>query len=175
MTMADTIAVLNKGKIEQMGAPVDLYENPRTAFVAGFLGQTNLLSVNVVARDADVVKVDFHGHQLAMPARRMAATGISVEAGVRPEKIQMTEIGQSPAGMNWIDGEIIDVSFIGVSTQYVVRALADAEEELTVFSQNSATELRRVGEKVCLYWHPEHTFGLHEGAWKEAEAAEVAS
>ena len=47
MTMADTIAVMNKGKVEQMGAPVDLYENPRTAFVAGFLGQTNLLSVNV--------------------------------------------------------------------------------------------------------------------------------
>ena len=52
MTMADTIAVLNKGRVEQVGAPVDLYENPRTAFVAGFLGQSNLLSVNVVSRDA---------------------------------------------------------------------------------------------------------------------------
>ncbi len=175
MTMADTIAVLNKGKIEQLGAPVDLYENPRTAFVAGFLGQTNLLSVNVVSRDADVVKLDFHGVQLAMPASRMAATGTAVEAGVRPEKIQMTDLGRSPDGMNSIDGTIIDASFIGVSTQYVVRSTADAEEELAVFSQNSATELRRVGESVSLYWHPEHTFGLHEGAWKEAEAAEVAS
>jgi spermidine/putrescine transport system ATP-binding protein len=175
MTMADTIAVLNKGKIEQLGAPVDLYENPRTAFVAGFLGQTNLLSVNVVSRDADVVKLDFHGVQLAMPASRMAATGPAVEAGVRPEKIQMTDLGRSPAGMNSIDGTIIDASFIGVSTQYVVRSTADAEEELAVFSQNSATDLRRVGESVSLYWHPEHTFGLHEGAWKEAEAAEVAS
>lgn len=175
MTMADTIAVLNKGKVEQMGAPVDLYENPRTAFVAGFLGQTNLLSVNVISRDADVVKVDFHGVQLAMPAKRMAASGVSVEAGVRPEKIQIAALGQAPAGMNAVDGEIIDASFIGVSTQYVVRALADAEEEIAVFSQNSATELHRVGEKVSVYWHPEHTFGLHEGAWKEAEAAEVAS
>ena len=173
--MADTIAVLNKGKIEQLGAPVELYENPRTAFVAGFLGQTNLLSVHVVSRDADVVKVDFHGVQLAMPARRMAASGVSVEAGVRPEKIQIAELGQAPSGMNAVDGEIIDASFIGVSTQYVVRALADAEEEISVFSQNSATELRRVGDRVTVYWHPEHTFGLHEGAWMEAEAAEVAS
>ena len=175
MTMADTIAVLNKGKVEQMGNPIELYENPRTAFVAGFLGQTNLLSVKVISKDAGVVKLDFHGVQLAMPASRLAATGVSVEAGVRPEKLQMAEIGQAPAGMNAVDGEIIDASFIGVSTQYLVRALADADEELTVFSQNSATELRRVGDRVTLYWHPEHTFGLHEGAWKEAEAAEVAS
>ena len=167
--------MLNKGKVEQMGNPIELYENPRTAFVAGFLGQTNLLSVNVVSRDADVVKLDFHGVQLAMPASRLAATGVSVEAGVRPEKLQMAEIGQAPTGMNAVDGEIIDASFIGVSTQYLVRALADADEELTVFSQNSATQQRRVGDRVTLYWHPEHTFGLHEGAWKEAEAAEVAS
>ncbi len=174
MTMADTIAVLNKGKVEQMGNPIELYENPRTAFVAGFLGQTNLLSVKVLSRAADVVKLDFHGVQLAMPTKRLAATGTAVEAGVRPEKIQMAELGQAPAGMNAVDGQIIDASFIGVSTQYLVRALADADEEITVFSQNSATDLRRVGERVTVYWHPEHTFGLHEGAWKEAEAAEVA-
>jgi spermidine/putrescine transport system ATP-binding protein len=178
MTMADTIAVLNKGRIEQLGNPVDLYENPRTAFVAGFLGQTNLLSVTLVSRDADVVKVDFHGVQLALPARRMAAEGNPgdpVEAGVRPEKIQLCATRDTPAGMNAIEGEVIDASYIGVSTQYLVRALADAEEELTVFSQNNTTEVFRVGDRVSAYWHPEHTFGLHEGAWKEAEAAEVSS
>jgi spermidine/putrescine transport system ATP-binding protein len=175
MTMADTIAVMNRGRVEQLGAPVDLYESPRTAFVAGFLGQTNLLSVNVVDTVDDVVGLDFHGVRLAMPARRLAATGTAVEAGVRPEKLQRCDPGQAPAGMNAVDGIIIDASFIGVSTMYLVRAAADPEEELTVFSQNSATELRRVGDRVTVFWHPEHTFGLHEGAWKEAEAAEVAS
>ena len=115
MTMADTIAVLNKGKVEQMGAPVELYENPRTAFVAGFLGQTNLLSVNVLSRDDDVIKVDFHGITLLLPAERMAATGTAVEAGVRPEKLQIADLGQAPDNMNSIDGTIIDASFIGVS------------------------------------------------------------
>lgn len=175
MTMADTIAVLNKGKVEQVGAPYELYENPHSAFVAGFLGQTNLLSVNVVSRDASTVVVDFHGVRLTMPADRLSASGTAVEAGVRPEKISMADLGQAPSGMNTIDGTIIDASFIGVSTQYVVRALADAEEEVAVFSQNSATRIRRVGEQVSLHWHPEHTFGLHEGAWIEAEAAETAS
>ncbi len=175
MTMADTIAVLNKGKVEQVGAPVELYENPHSAFVAGFLGQTNLLSVDVVSRDASTVVVDFHGVRLTMPADRLTASGTAVEAGVRPEKISMADLGQAPSGMNTIDGTIIDASFIGVSTQYVVRALADAEEEVAVFSQNSATRIRRVGEQVSLHWHPEHTFGLHEGAWIEAEAAETAS
>ena len=175
MTMADTIAVLNKGKVEQIGAPVDLYENPRTAFVAGFLGQSNLLSVNVVRRDATTVVLDFHGVTLTMPAARLSATGTAVEAGVRPEKIQLSEPGRAPSGTNAIEGTIIDSSFIGVSTQYVVRALADPEEEVTVFSQNSATQLRRVGDRVSVYWQPEHTFGLHEGAWIEADAAEVAS
>ena len=97
-----------------------------------------------------MVKVDFHGITLLLPARRMAATGTAVEAGVRPEKLQIADLGQAPDNMNSIDGTIIDASFIGVSTQYLVRSLADPEEELTVFSQNSATELRRVGDQVSL-------------------------
>ena len=175
MTMADTIAVMNKGKVEQLGSPVDLYENPRSPFVAGFLGQTNLLTARVSGTSGDVLTADFHGVSLFMPVSRMAAQGPGVEVGVRPEKIHLADVGQAPPGYNVIDGTIIDASFIGVSTQYLVRPTLDAEEELTVFSQNSAINLRQVGEKVSAYWHPDHTFGLHEGAWQEAEAAEVAS
>ena len=119
--------------------------------------------------------LDFHGVRLTMPAARLSASGTAVEAGVRPEKITMTALGEAPAGTNSIDGQIVDASFIGVSTQYLVQSLADPEEELTVFSQNSSTEIRRVGDRVSVHWHPEHTFGLHEGAWIEADAAEIAS
>ena len=175
MTMADTIAVMNKGKVEQLGSPVDLYENPRSPFVAGFLGQTNLLTAKVSGTSGDVLTADFHGVPLYMPVSRMAAQGPAVEVGVRPEKIHLADVGQAPTGYNVIDGTIIDASFIGVSTQYLVRPTLDAEEELTVFSQNSAINLRQVGDRVSAYWHPDHTVGLHEGAWQEAEAAEVAS
>ncbi len=173
MTMADTIAVMNKGKVEQLGAPVDLYENPRSAFVAGFLGQSNLISAQIVSRDHDVLVLDFEGTRLTMPVARAASTERDIEVGVRPEKIQISEPGTAAPGLNIIDGVIIDASFVGVSTQYLVRTKGD--EEISVFSQNTATSLRRVGDQVTLSWHPEHTFGLAAGAYEEAVAAEVAS
>jgi spermidine/putrescine transport system ATP-binding protein len=173
MTMADTIAVMNKGKVEQLGAPVDLYENPQSAFVAGFLGQSNLIAAEIVSRDHDVLVLDFEGTRLTMPAARARSTERNIEVGVRPEKIQINEPGTAQAGLNVIDGVIIDASFVGVSTQYLVRTKGD--EEISVFSQNTATSVRRVGDRVSLSWHPEHTFGLEAGAYEQAIAAEVAT
>lgn len=173
MTMADTIAVMNKGKVEQLGAPVELYENPRTAFVAGFLGQTNLMSATVVTRHGDDVELDTEGGRVRMSGSRLSAPGPKVEIGIRPEKIHLGAVGHAADGFNRIDGTVTDASFIGVSTQYLIRTAKD--EELTVFSQNLTTELYRPGDKVTVSWHPDHTFGLEEGAWSVATEAEVAS
>lgn len=173
MTMADTIAVMNKGRIEQLGAPVDLYENPQSAFVAGFLGQSNLISATVLRRDGDLLVLDFEGVHLTMPAARAKALTGRIEVGVRPEKIAIGEPQSIAPGANVIHGTIVDTSFVGVSTQYLVRTRGD--EEVTVFSQNTASGLRRVGDAVTLSWRPEHTFGLQQGAYDEAVAAEVAS
>src|SRR6476661_1512894 len=71
MTMADTIAVMNQGVIEQMGAPEELYENPQTTFVANFLGQSNLIMSDVTARRGDLVEVDMHGIEVSIPAARV--------------------------------------------------------------------------------------------------------
>ena len=70
MTMADTIAVMNKGLIEQMGHPEDLYENPKTTFVANFLGQSNLIAADVVGSDGDYLVVDIHGTKIAADKAR---------------------------------------------------------------------------------------------------------
>ncbi|MGZ4447014.1 MAG: ABC transporter ATP-binding protein, partial [Nocardioides sp.] len=67
MTMADTVAVMNKGVIEQMGAPAELYEDPRSTFVANFLGQSNLVEGRVTGRSGDVVSVDMHGIGVSVP------------------------------------------------------------------------------------------------------------
>ena len=69
MTMADTVAVMNKGIIEQMGAPTELYENPRSTFVANFLGQSNLIEGTVKSRDSDLVTVDMHGIDVTIRCR----------------------------------------------------------------------------------------------------------
>src|SRR6187399_2362970 len=68
MTMADTVAVMNAGGIEQMGAPSELYENPRSTFVANFLGQSNLIEGTIKNRAADVVTVDMHGIDVSIAA-----------------------------------------------------------------------------------------------------------
>src|SRR4029453_9570582 len=83
MTMADTVAVMNAGIIEQMGAPADLYENPRSTFVANFLGQSNLIEGRIANRAADLVTVDMHGIDVTIPSDRSHAAGDMGWVGIR--------------------------------------------------------------------------------------------
>ncbi len=152
MTMADTVAVMNHGVIEQMGAPSELYENPRTTFVANFLGQSNLIEGAITARAADVVTVDMHGIDVSVPTARVHADGDRGWIGIRPEKVLIGEAGEElDAPGNTIPGGVVsDVSFVGVSTQYLVRM--PWGQELQVFQQNTGrTRLlphRRAGRAV---------------------------
>ncbi|WP_217141712.1 ABC transporter ATP-binding protein [Streptomyces sp. AC627_RSS907] len=165
MTMADQVAVMNAGRVEQLGAPADLYENPRTTFVANFLGTSNLFEAEVEATGGDDIVVRAAGDRLRLPRARCpapAAAGGKVLVGVRPEKIGLThadEAGSVPGGRNRITGRITGTSFIGVSTQYVVDCAACPEFE--VYAQNIDRDARLVpGAEVVLHWNPAHTFGL---------------
>ena len=161
MTMADTIAVMNQGLIEQMGAPAELYDSPATTFVSNFLGQSNLVKAEVVERDGEDVVVDGQGSKLGAPRSRARRTDGTVWVGVRPEKVFLAGGGSGNAdGSNRLGGgQVSDVSFIGVSTQYLVRM--PWGQELTVFEQNSgARDGFSVGDSVDLHWAPAHTFLL---------------
>jgi spermidine/putrescine transport system ATP-binding protein len=161
MTMADTVAVMNAGVIEQMGAPNDLYENPRTTFVANFLGKSNLIEGTVKSRGSDTVTVDMHGIDVSVPADRAHADGDKGWIGIRPEKVLIGEEGEAlDAPGNTVPGGVItDVSFVGVSTQYLVRM--PWGQELEVFEQNTGRRrLFRPGERVELSWRPEYAFLL---------------
>ncbi|CAM5390537.1 ABC transporter ATP-binding protein [Streptomyces atroolivaceus] len=164
MTMADTVAVMNGGRVEQLGAPADLYENPRTTFVANFLGTSNLIEGEIVSTGTDVV-VSAGGGELRLPVGRCpspARSGEKLLVGVRPEKISLTHTDDAdaiPDGRNRVTGRITDSSFIGVSTQYVVESPAGAS--LQVYEQNIERDSRlAAGADVVLHWNPEHTFGL---------------
>ncbi|MER7958699.1 ABC transporter ATP-binding protein [Streptomyces sp. NPDC096030] len=165
MTMADQVAVMNGGRVEQLGAPADLYENPRTTFVANFLGTSNLIEAEVVETGGSDLVVTAGGGKLRVPADRCTATvrtGGKVLVGVRPEKISLAhadDAGKIADGRNKVTGRIADSSFIGVSTQYVVNSPAGAE--LQVYEQNIERDTRLVpGAEVVLHWNPAHTFGL---------------
>jgi spermidine/putrescine transport system ATP-binding protein len=165
MTMADTIAVMNAGRIEQLGSPADLYENPASTFVANFLGQSNLIVGDVTGKEGDVVVVDAQGQRLTLPAARSRVESGRIIAGVRPEKVTLAaDAAQIPAGHNVLTGGVVsDASFIGVSTQYLVKMPWGPEvgcEEMGVFEQNTGREIHRPGTEVLLHWDPTQTFGL---------------
>ncbi|MFD8327002.1 ABC transporter ATP-binding protein [Streptomyces lydicus] len=164
MTMADTVAVMNGGRVEQLGAPADLYENPATTFVANFLGTSNLIEAEVVEAGEELL-LKAAGGKLRLPAARCSAsarTGEKVLAGVRPEKVALRhtdDAGSVPEGHNRLSGRIKDASFIGVSTQYVVEV--PGLDELAVYEQNIERDGRLVpGAEIVLHWSPAHTFGL---------------
>ena len=159
MTMADTIAVMNKGKIEQMGTPEDLYDSPKTAFVANFLGQSNLIPGEVSGNDGNNLIVDLFGTKVAVPKARSSAHGSSVLVGIRPEKFRISPIDKNVSGNVLTGGKVSDVSYIGVSTQYQVEM--PWGKELMVFEQNDDNEeMLRKGQPVTLSWEPLFTFSL---------------
>ena len=164
MTMADTIAVMNAGVIEQMGAPGELYDNPQTTFVANFLGQSNLIEGRIKGREGDVVVVDMKGVLASIPAERSHVSGTAEElgwVGIRPEKVLIADVGEDiDAPGNSISGGVVsDVSFVGVSTQYLVRM--PWGQEIQVFEQNTGRRrLFRQGENVDISWRPEFAFLL---------------
>lgn len=161
MTMADTVAVMNKGRIEQLGAPEELYELPRTVFVANFLGQSNLFTVDVDGGTDEAIHTISPSGRITLLRSRSQRDSGTITVGVRPEKLRLQLSEPEPeSGVNVIGpGRIIDVSFIGVSTQYTVDV--PGAGEVQVFSQNvAAGPVARLGEEVWLSWLAEHTFGL---------------
>jgi putative spermidine/putrescine transport system ATP-binding protein len=137
LAMSDRLAVFNHGRIEQVGSPADVYERPATAFVAGFVGASNLIQGE-------------------------AARAILGEDGtwtVRPEKIQLVEPGAPmPAGSVDAAGQVREVVYLGADTKYVVAL--DAGGELIVLKQNVATSsmeaLALKGKPVRLVWDRRH-------------------
>lgn len=161
MTMADTVAVMNKGQIEQMGAPEELYELPKTAFVANFLGQSNLFTGPVVSSTATSIVVDIAGRRIEVPRERAQRHAGEVTIGVRPEKVMLHTVAPArSSGVNLVGpGRVSDVSFSGVSTQYQVSV--PGLGQIVVFAQNMVFgPVVSVGAEVWLSWTVDHGFGL---------------
>ncbi|WP_020142722.1 ABC transporter ATP-binding protein [Terracoccus sp. 273MFTsu3.1] len=164
MTMADRIAVMNAGRLEQLGDPATLYEMPRSTFVANFLGQSNLLRAQVLGGPSDdgVVRVRSHDTDLEVSREHLPDGVTDVWLGVRPEKLRLGEAG----GPNRLRGIVRDVSFTGVATQYIVEM--PWRQELTVVQQNDGTARATLGETVTVSWAATHGFALD--ASQDAEA-----
>ncbi len=161
MDMADTVAVMNQGHIEQMGAPEALYDRPKTAFVAKFLGQSNIFIGKVTESNAETTSIDFNGKKITGLTKRSEKTSGKIAIGVRPEKTHFheTEPKADPALNILGPGEITDIRFTGVSNQYQIDI--PGVGEITVFAQNvGRSPVVELGAKVFVSWKVEHSFGL---------------
>jgi putative spermidine/putrescine transport system ATP-binding protein len=137
LTMSDRLAVFNHGKIEQVGAPAEVYEHPASEFIAGFVGVSNVLERG---------------------GRRFT---------VRPEKIRMLGDGEEPErGVSLEEGTIRDVIYVGAITRYHVELDAGGELTVVSqnLESGSSEVLERQGSRVRLVWRPEHVFVIQNGS-----------
>ena len=177
MTMSDRIAVMERGRYQQLGDPETLYERPATPFVAGFLGVSNLLPATVGETDGTRVWCTLaDSTRVQVPASAVAGKA-GIRVGVRPEKIRLQSDGDGPAGMNRLAGRVVDASYLGVSTSYIVESLSGSR--LTVYEQNvertSHGSLHRPGDDVFLSWSPDHTFAVADDGAPAAEPQAAAA
>jgi spermidine/putrescine transport system ATP-binding protein len=168
MTMADVIAVMNRGRIEQAGSARELYDEPSTAFVASFLGQSNLVDGRVTGTDGAWSVVETHdGTKLKAPTSRCAVTTGALAVGVRPEKVWISaldDLDDAPTRSNRVRATVVTSAFLGVSMEYHVHTAAG--DELIVTVQNNQRDDAPPypsGTAVELSWDPEHTFVVAVG------------
>jgi ABC-type Fe3+/spermidine/putrescine transport system ATPase subunit len=148
LTMSDRIGVMSDGRLLQVGTPAEIYEHPRSRFVADFIGEINLLPATVV---------DHHSVQLlggqTVRAETGAAVGSQVTVAVRPERLELYDLDEPiPDGLNRIEGTVIRRMYYGDVFFYDVETPAgvfEAKEE-----NRPGVELYEAGEKTVVTWNP---------------------
>ncbi len=161
LTMSDRIAVMNDGSIEHLGTPREIYEHPRTRFVAGFIGTSNLLTGTVTRLDGDLAVIQVSADErIIVPVQdRAVSEGSRLELTVRPEKIDLTTARPSGEGCA-LRGTVTEVVYLGTSTNFSVTTSAGAD--VVVFQQNSASAGNAAarGDSVWLSWNPQHSYPI---------------
>jgi len=167
MTMADRIVVLNAGRVEQFGTPMELYHHPATKFVAGFIGQPNMNLIPATVREAraDAVTVEMEGgHVMTLPVDgNTVQTGHKVEVGIRPENVELGTLGSSglDVAVNVLErlgGVSITYGTIGQNTRFCASLPGDAPV--------------REGTRIGLHVHPRdcHIFDVKGNVLRRRDA-----
>jgi spermidine/putrescine transport system ATP-binding protein len=165
LTMSDRIAVMNRGVIEQVEGPEEVYERPRTTFVAGFIGVSNLMPGEVVSATGDEAELRLDSGVTVSTDARGATTGERAHAVVRPEKLELSRAEEPRAnGKPAVEGVVESSLYLGTATQFVVR-LGDSTA-MTVLVPNADESARQrlpgAGDPVRLAWANEHIHIVRE-------------
>jgi spermidine/putrescine transport system ATP-binding protein len=157
--MSDRIAVMNRGQVEQIGGPREIYEHPTTAFVADFIGSLNVLELTVdeIVGEFAVMRAA-QGERVVLAAPPNTRVGETLRVAVRPERVRIGAAGvhvPAPEGGSMLGGTIVEVVYLGMYTQFHVTTKAGR-----VVASRLADELvtpLEVGSSVIVSWEPEHT------------------
>ena len=157
MSLSDRIAVMNNGVIEQVGIPAEIYETPRTKFVASFIGDTNFFDGKITSLiDSEYCKIDMFGlGEFASYNEHKLGEGSPVSVSIRPEKFRIFDKSESvPTELNSVEAEILDIVYQGAQTRYWLRS---GKYRINVLRQHNRcyldTRQPTWGDKVRLAWH----------------------
>ena len=158
LAMSDRIAVMNGGRLVQLGAPAEIYESPRTAFVAAFIGETNLLDGTVGELRGALREVHDAQHRIwCVPDRPFLREGAGVRVAVRPEWLDLCRPDAVPPGENALHGTVRDVIYLGETLHVVVDV--GAAEPMRVALRNEGVLQNpfawRIGDAAAVAWRPE--------------------
>jgi spermidine/putrescine transport system ATP-binding protein len=165
LTMSDRIAVMNRGVIEQLDEPEEIYEHPSTTFVAGFIGVSNLMPGEVVATGTGTVELRLDAGPTVRAGSAGASVGERAHAVVRPEKLQLHSANGATAGDGpSVEGQVESSLYLGTATQVIVRLPDDTR--MTVLVPNTDEEARRrlpaAGDTARLVWSAENIHMVKE-------------
>jgi putative spermidine/putrescine transport system ATP-binding protein len=154
LVMSDRIGVFNRGRLEQIGPVEELYERPRTRFVADFIGETNMLPGKVVGGDADYAVLETaDGPIRARPPAALTARGHAT-LSIRPERIRLDPADKQP-GLNRLAGRIVEAIYMGRGRKYVIETASGARLTVTQAAAGAGTVVRNAGEEVAAHFAPE--------------------
>jgi spermidine/putrescine transport system ATP-binding protein len=161
MTMSDRIAVMNGGVVEQLATPKELYQRPATAFVAGFIGVSNLITLRVDRRDDGLAVMDLgEGERILAPDAGIA--GEELRITVRPEWIKLGSVKVGPRASH-VSGTIADVVYLGSLTQLLIDLRTGERLSVHRLNDEISAEDPRPGDRVVLHWAAEHSFVIGSG------------
>jgi spermidine/putrescine transport system ATP-binding protein len=162
LTMSDRIAVVNQGRIEQLGTVHDVYHRPRTAFVAHFIGEANLLDATVLSMTATRARLSLGGGiELVADAGNVDRSSDAVRLSVRPEKLRLTR--HRPQGDNVFTATVVEELFRGAIDELLLRTPSGQELTALVANESGLTDALHAGDEVYVQLHPDDIVVVREG------------
>jgi ABC-type Fe3+/spermidine/putrescine transport system ATPase subunit len=161
LSMADRIAVMDRGKVRQIAGPAELYERPQSRFVADFIGKVNLLDADVVEKQGGTMLCEVKGiGRLAVPCERAASGAVAL--AVRPEKLSLSETGSQAGDRIRLRGQVRDVAYYGDTSHVFLTAEGGLELMVNVQNDRRSGGGHARGQELWISWAPEDTLLLAE-------------